>query len=55
MSPTFPVPINSSSGRNRSLSPPGKRAHEFASSDASVSRDPFRNVSRDVPAGWPSC
>lgn len=55
MSPTSPLPIDRSPARNRSLSPPAKRTHEFASSDASVSRDRFRDTQRDVPARWSSC
>jgi hypothetical protein len=49
------LPNHPSHATNRSLSPPATRTHEFASSDASVSRNPVRDVPRDVPTEWPSC
>lgn len=55
MSPTSLPPIDRSPTRNRSLSSPAKRTHEFASSDASVSWDLVRDAQRDIPAGRSSC
>jgi hypothetical protein len=55
MSRTWPLPIDRPPARNRSLAPPAKRTHEFASCDASVSRDLFRDAQRGVPGGWSSC
>ncbi len=55
MSPTSLLPNHPSHPDYPSLSPPATRTHEFASSDASVSRDLFRDVPWGVPARWSPC
>ena len=55
MNPSSPLPAHPSPTVNATFSPPAKRTHEFASSDASASRYPFRDAQRDIPAGRSSC
>lgn len=55
MSPTSLLPNHPSHPDYPSLSPPATRTHEFASSDASASRERSQDVPRDVPTGWPPC
>lgn len=55
MNPSSPLPAHPSPTVKATFSPPAKRTHEFASSDASVPRDRFPDAQRDIPAGWSSC
>lgn len=55
MNPSSPLSIHPSPTVNATLPTPATTTHEFASSDASVSRDRVRDAQRDVPAGWSSC
>jgi hypothetical protein len=55
MNPSSPLPIRPSPTVDATLPSPATTTHEFASSDASASRYPFRDAQRDIPAGRSSC